>query len=128
MSSPGSRSIAERAELLKAYRARWESLRWTEVTSLPPRTLWIHHFAGDVLAYIHAYRAPVVKYLRLPFGGNAADSWDGCPLELEYGIKTFSAYPKKNLLAVLEEWFVQGYVTRILILFFMIRVSDLRNI
>ena len=69
-----------------------------------------------------------MKYLGLPFGGNAADSWDGCPLELEYGIKTFSAYPKKNLLAVLEEWFVQGYVTSVLVLFFMIHVSDLRNI
>jgi hypothetical protein len=116
----GSRPLARRADLLKAYRARWECLRWTEVTRLPPMVLWIYHFAGDVLAYISMYRAPVVQCLRLPLGRPSVTLWEGCGLGLEHGIKTFSAYPEKNLAAVLEEWFVDGCVPSVI----MIRVSN----
>ncbi|KAF9643423.1 hypothetical protein BDM02DRAFT_1472159 [Thelephora ganbajun] len=108
-SQPGSRPLAERIELLKAYRARWESLRWAKVICLPPRFLWIYHFAGNVLAYVCTHRASFMQYLRLPFGGTLASSWEDYKLELEHGIKTFSAYPEKNLLAVLEEWFDDGW-------------------
>ena len=52
VSPPGARPLAERAELLKAYRARWECLRWTDVVRLPPIVPRIYSFAGDTLAYI----------------------------------------------------------------------------
>jgi hypothetical protein len=57
-----------------------------------------------VLVYVQAYRAAVIKYLRLPSEGVPADSWEDNQLALEHGITTFSAYPEKNLLAVVEEW------------------------
>ena len=33
------------------------------------------------------------------------NSWEDDQLGLEYGVKSFSAHPEKNLLVVLEEWF-----------------------
>ena len=105
VSRPGSRLLAERAELLNAYRARWESLRWTKVTRLPPSFLWIYHFAGNVLVYTRIHKPPVVQYLKLLFGGTPGSSWEDDQLDLEHGIEMFSAYPEKNLLAILEEWF-----------------------
>jgi hypothetical protein len=115
VSLPGSRSLTERVELLKEYRARWESLCWTAATCLPPRVLWLYHFARNVLAYTHANRASAVRYLRIPLGGTPASLWEGHQLGLEQGIKTFSAYPEKNLLAVLEEWFNNGWVACVLV-------------
>lgn len=53
---------------------------------------------------MHTPRASVIRYLRLPAGGTPAIFWEDDQLGLEHGIKTFSAYPEKNLLAVLEEW------------------------
>jgi len=50
-----------------------------------------------------------MQYLRLPLGGTPASSWEDDQLGLKHGIKTFSAYPEKNLLAVLEEWFDNGW-------------------
>ena len=44
-------------------------------------------------------------YLDLPFGGVPLSSWEDGKLDLEYGIKTFSAYPEQNSLAILEEWY-----------------------
>ena len=44
-------------------------------------------------------------YLGLPFGGVPLNSWEDDKLDLEHGIKTFSAYPEQNSLAVLEEWY-----------------------
>jgi len=49
-----------------------------------------------------------MRYLKLPFGGFPASSWDDNLSDLEHGIKTFSAYPEKNLLAVVEEWLDHG--------------------
>ena len=46
----------------------------------------------------------------MPFGRTPASSWQTCELGLEHGSKTFSAYPEKNLFAVLEEWLVGGWV------------------
>jgi len=51
-----------------------------------------------------------MKYLKLPSGGTPARLWEDDQLGLEHGIKTFSAYPEKNLLAVLEEWFADLWV------------------
>ena len=104
VSRPGSRPLVQLVELLKAYRARWESLRWTEVTHFPPRPLWIYHFAGNVLVHIHEQRALAIKYIKLPSEEAPASSWEDDQLDIEHGIKTFSAYPGKNLLAVIEEW------------------------
>ena len=70
--------------------------------------LWVYNFAGNVLVYTSACDAQVVKYLRLPSGGVPASSWEGDQLDLEHGIASFSVYPEKNLLAVLEEWFDDG--------------------
>lgn len=105
---PGFRSLSERAELLGGFRARWESLRWTGVTRLSARALWMHHFAGDLLVYTQESGASVLQYLRLPIGGTPTSSWEDHQLGLEHGIKTFLANPEKNLLAVLEEWFDNG--------------------
>ena len=55
--------------------------------------------------YTSTYGASGMQYLRLPFEGAPANSWEDNQLGLEHGIKTFSAYPGKNLLVVLEEWF-----------------------
>ena len=55
--------------------------------------------------YTRIHKPPVVQYLKLPFGGTPASSWEDDQLGLEHGIKTFSAYPEKNLLAILEEWY-----------------------
>ena len=52
--------------------------------------------------------ASEMRYLKLPFGGIPASSWDDDLSNLEHGIKTFSAYPEKNLLAVVEEWMDHG--------------------
>jgi hypothetical protein len=93
---------------LKAYRARWESLHPTEVTRLSPRLLWVYNFAGNVLVYTSTCDASVMKYLRLPSGGVPASSWEEDQLGLEHGIASFSVYPEKNVLAVLEEWFDDG--------------------
>ena len=49
-----------------------------------------------------------MPYLKLPFGGLPASSWYDNLSDLEHGIKTFSAYPEKNLLAVVEEWIDYG--------------------
>lgn len=49
--------------------------------------------------------ASIVQYLKLPFGGAPASSWEDDQLGLGHEIKTFSVLPRKNLLAVLEEWF-----------------------
>ena len=57
---------------------------------------------------MHTPRASAIKYLRLPSGRIPAKFWEDDQLGLEHGIKTFSAYPEKNLLAVLEEWFDGG--------------------
>ena len=108
VSRPGSRPLAQRAKLLKAYRSRWESLRWTGVTHLPPRFMWICHRVGNELAYTHAHDATVIKHLRLPSGGTLPNSWEDDRLDLEHGIKTFSVHPEKNLLVVLEGWFDDG--------------------
>jgi hypothetical protein len=86
--------------------------------------LWIYHFTGNVLAYIPMPRAPAVKCLRLPFGRTPASSWETRELELEHGIKTFSAYPEKNLFAVLEEWFVDGWVAYLLVSLYAIYVYN----
>lgn len=58
--------------------------------------------------------APNVQCITLPFGKTPASSWETGQLELEHGIKTFSAYSEKNLFAVLEEWFDNGWVAYIL--------------
>ena len=52
------------------------------------------------------HRALAVHHLKLPFGGPRQVRVRGRhdQLGLEHGIKMFSAHPKKNLLAVLEEW------------------------
>lgn len=125
-SRPGSHPLAQRAELLKTYRARWETLRWAGMTRLIPRPLWIYHFAGNVLVHIHTPRAPVIKYLRLPSGSTPAKFLQDDQLGLEHGIKTFSAYPEKNLLAVLEEWFDDGlWVTLVPTVLHVVGFSDL---
>jgi len=45
-----------------------------------------------------------MQYLKLPFEGAPASSWEDDQVGLEHGIKTFSAHPEKNLLAIFEEW------------------------
>jgi hypothetical protein len=66
-----------------------------------------------MLAYVSSCDPPVVKYLRLPSGGVPASSWEDDQLGLEHEMTSFSAYPEKNLLAVLEEWFDDDrWVTR----------------
>ena len=74
------------------------------MTHFPPRPLWIYHFAGNVLVHIHEQRALAIKYIKLPSEEAPASSWEDDQLDIEHGIKTFSAYPGKNLLAVIEEW------------------------
>ena len=56
------------------------------------------------MASIAKSGAPIVQCLRLPFCGIPVSLWEGCRLGWEHGVKTFSAYPEKNLLVVLEEW------------------------
>lgn len=102
MSLPGSHSLAQRVELLKTYRARWENLRWTEVTRLPPRFLWDYHFAGNVLAHVQTHSTSAIRYLRLPSEGVPGSSWEDNQLGLEHEIRTFSANLNKNLLVVLD--------------------------
>ena len=76
--------------------------------------------------YTSAYRSSVMKYLKLPFGGAPASLWEDDQLDLEHGIKTFSAYPEKNLLAVLEEWFDDGlWVTCVLTVLHVISSANL---
>ena len=43
--------------------------------------------------------------LGLLFGGVPLNSWEDDKLDLEHGIKTFSAYHEQNSLVVLEEWY-----------------------
>ena len=43
-------------------------------------------------------------YLGLQFGGAPVNSREDDGLDLEYGIKAFSAYPGRNSLVISEEW------------------------
>ena len=52
-------------------------------------------------------------YLGLPFGGVPLNSWEDDKPDLEHGIKTFSADPEQNSLAVLEEWLMIIGVLRV---------------
>ena len=58
--------------------------------------------------YTSTHMASAIRYLQLPFDGAPASSREDDQLDLEHGIKTFSAYPGKNLLAILEEWVDHG--------------------
>jgi len=78
---------------------------------------------------MHRSRAPVIKYLRLPSGRAPAKFWEDNQLGLEHGIKTFSAYPEKNLLAVLEERFDDAlWVTLVPTVLHVVGFSDLLNV
>jgi hypothetical protein len=102
----GSCSLEERSELLKAYRARWESLRWTQVTRLRSNGARCPQFAGKTLVYTDIER-PIIYYHRLPFRGVPGSSWEDRQLGLDNhgSIKAFSTHFGTNLLAVLmEEW------------------------
>lgn len=106
-SPSGSLTLVERSELLKAYRARWESLRWKQVIRLRSSGARCPQFAGKTLVYADA-RRPVLYYHRLPFGGAPESWWEDFQLgPNDRGIvKAFSAHFGTNLLAVLiEEWF-----------------------
>ena len=52
-------------------------------------------------------------YLGLPFGGVPLNSWEDGKLDLEHEIKTFSAYPEQNSLAVFEEWLMAIGASRV---------------
>ena len=79
------------------------------MTRLPPKHLCIYHFAGNVLAHIRERGTSAVQYIGLPCEGTPAKLWGDDHPDIEHGIKTFSAYPKKNLLAILEEWSEDGW-------------------
>ena len=106
LSMAGSIPLAERSELLKAYRARWESLRWTKVTCLRSNNEPCPQFIGTTLVRAEIER-PVVTYHQLPLGG-APES----PLETHHlclssrgTIMVISTCPRTNLLAIVtEEW------------------------
>ena len=85
----------------------------------------MYHFAGDVLVYIQEPRPSVLQCLRLPFGGTSANSWENDRLGLEHWVKTFLANPENNLLAVLEEWFDNGWVACILMSLCTVSASHL---
>ena len=102
-----STPLVARSKLLKAYRARWESLRWTQVTHLRSHAMRCPQFAGTTLVYAGIQRASIVYYRRLPFGGTQGNSWEDHQLgsNPRGTIKVFSAHFGTNLLAVLmEEW------------------------
>lgn len=103
----GSIPLAERSDLLKAYRARWESLRWTQVTRLQSNAGRVRrpHFVGTTLVYAGGLRAFVLKYHRLPSGGTSGSPWVNRQLELDdrWSVIAFSVHFGANLLAVLME-------------------------
>ena len=104
----GSTPLTERSELLKTYRSRWESLRWTKVTQLQLNPILRHQFVGTTLVYGGAQPAPILHYHRLPFGGSSGSSWEDRQLESDNrsSIQAFSENFGTNLLAVLvNEWF-----------------------
>jgi hypothetical protein len=101
----GSSPLEERSKLLKAYRARWESLYWTRVTRLRSNAMRCPQFVGTTLVYAGIQRASVIYYHRLPFGGTPWSWREDHQLGLNRGgtIKVFSAHFETNLLAVLME-------------------------
>ena len=98
----GSTPLAERSELLKTYRARRESLRWTKVTHLQSNPILRHRFVGTTLVYAGAQPAPVLHFHQLPFGGSSGSSWEDRQFESDnrLSIQAFSANFGTNLLAV----------------------------
>jgi hypothetical protein len=103
----GSRSLEERSELLKAFRARWERLHWTQATHLPSTVMGCPQLAGTTLVYAGIQGPPIIYYNQLPLGGTLGSSWEDRQWGLNRRgmIKVFSAHFGTNLLAVLmEEW------------------------
>lgn len=103
----GLTPLAERSVILKAYRARCECLRWTQVTRLRPHVIRCPQFVGTTLVYVGVQNAPVLYYNRLPFGGTPGSFWQDCQsgLNPHGSIVAFSAHLETNLLVVLmEEW------------------------
>jgi hypothetical protein len=100
----GSIPLEERSEILKAYRARWDNLRWTQVTRLWSIGARCPQFAGKTLVYADI-RRPIICYHRLPFGEAPASRWEDYQLVVgrQGTIKAFSPHFGTNLLAAVME-------------------------
>lgn len=108
VSMAGSTPLAERSELLKAYRARWESLRWTRVAFLRSNGMPCPQFVGTTLVRVDFQRPIITYHNQLPFGGDDECVWNNyhrVQLNSRGIIVAISTSPRTNLLAILtEEW------------------------